>query len=125
MKKHLLLGLGLLISVAMNAQVIFSGISPASIQGNYALTYGKPSSSWGGPDLALPINSVQNVLVAYRTDSTACASATNAAEIAGKIAVVYRADCEFGNKVMNAEAAGAIACVIINNIPGAPVEMGA
>lgn len=125
MKKHLLLGLGLLFSVAINAQVIFNGISPATIQGNYNMTYGEPSSSWGSPDLSLPINSVQNELVLFETDSTACVAATNASFIAGKIAVVYRADCEFGTKVMNAEAAGAIACVIINNIPGAPVAMGA
>ena len=89
------------------------------------MTYGEPGSSWGNPDLGLPANSVENELVLFETDSTACVTATNTAELAGKIAVVYRADCEFGDKVMNAEAAGAIACVIINNVPGAPISMGA
>lgn len=125
MKKSLLLSIALLFTVAINAQVIFSGISPASIQGNYQMTYGQPSSSWGNPDLGLPINSVQSELVAYEGDSTACTGASNSADIAGKIAVVYRADCEFGSKVANAELAGAIACVIINNVPGAPIAMGA
>ncbi|WP_107039222.1 T9SS type A sorting domain-containing protein [Brumimicrobium mesophilum] len=125
MKKTLLLGVALLFTMAINAQVIFSGISPAAIQGNYGMTYGEPGSSWGNPDLGIPANSVEDELALYETDSTACTAATNAAALAGKIAVVYRADCEFGDKVMNAEAAGAIACVIINNVPGAPISMGA
>lgn len=61
-------------------------------------------------------------MVAYE-DSLACAGATNASSLAGKIAVVYRGSCSFGAKVENAEAAGAIACVIINNAPGSPIAM--
>ncbi|RYM34877.1 T9SS type A sorting domain-containing protein [Brumimicrobium glaciale] len=123
MKKNLLLGLALLFAGAMNAQVIFLGLSPANIAGGYEMTYGMPASDWANPDFGLPANSVTGDLVAYGADSTACTSATNAAAIAGKIAVVYRADCSFSSKVLKAEAAGAIACVIINNIPGAPIAM--
>jgi hypothetical protein len=43
--------------------------------------------------------------------------------IDGKIAVVYRGDCEFGLKSLNAQNAGAIGIIIINNIPGPPVGM--
>ncbi|WP_299987606.1 T9SS-dependent M36 family metallopeptidase [uncultured Pontibacter sp.] len=53
-----------------------------------------------------------------------CAPATNAAAIAGNIAVVYRGTCSFVNKVQFAQAAGAIAVIVINNAPGAPIIMG-
>jgi hypothetical protein len=110
---------------AINAQVIFSGVSPAAIQGNYSMEYGEPGSGWGSPDLMLPVNSVEDTLVQYLTDTIACTAATNTADLAGQIAILFRGDCEFGTKVMNAEAAGAIACVIINNAPGGPVPMAA
>ncbi|WP_165851353.1 T9SS type A sorting domain-containing protein [Brumimicrobium aurantiacum] len=125
MKKHLLLGVAMLFAISMNAQVVFLGLSPASVEGGYDMTYGTPSSGWGSADLMDPMNAVTGDLVAYETDSTACSAPTNAAAIAGNIAVVYRADCEFGTKAQNAEAAGAIAVVIINNVPGAPISMGA
>ena len=125
MKKNLLLGLALLFAGAMNAQVIFLGLSPTSVAGGYDVTYGDPGGGWGNPDFGDPINSVTGDLVAYETDSTACVSATSAAVIAGNIAVLYRGDCQFGVKVANAEAAGAIAAIIINNVPGGPVGMSA
>ncbi|SMB96088.1 peptidase M36 fungalysin [Hymenobacter roseosalivarius DSM 11622] len=53
-----------------------------------------------------------------------CSMFTNAADIAGNIAVVYRGTCGFANKVQNAQIAGAIAVVVINNAPGAPIAMG-
>ncbi|WP_158276206.1 T9SS type A sorting domain-containing protein [Brumimicrobium oceani] len=123
MKKHLLLGLALLAAGAMNAQVVFLGLSPANIEGGYDMTYGDPGSSWSSPDLAIPANSVTGDLVLFETDSTACTAATNAAALNGNIAVLYRGDCTFSSKVLKAEAAGAIATVIINNVPGGPVGM--
>jgi hypothetical protein len=44
--------------------------------------------------------------------------------LTGKIAMLYRGDCEFGVKALNAQNAGAIAVIIINNISGSPVGMG-
>lgn len=47
------------------------------------------------------------------------------ADLAGKIAMIYRGDCEFGLKALNAQNAGADGVVIINNIPGEPLGMAA
>src|SRR5690606_9410946 len=46
-----------------------------------------------------------------------CGALTNASEIAGKIAVVYRNTCEFGTKAKRAAEAGAIAVIIVNRDP--------
>lgn len=126
MKRILFLGVSILLATASNAQVIFSGVSPASIAGNYELTYGEPNSGWGSDDLMDPANSVLGELALYDdANNYGCLSASNPGDLAGKIAVLYRGDCEFGLKGLNAEQAGAIACVIINNEPGGPIPMAA
>ena len=43
---------------------------------------------------------------------------------AGAIALVDRGTCPFTEKVANAQAAGAVAVIVVNNVPGAPIEMG-
>ena len=43
---------------------------------------------------------------------------------AGAIALVDRGSCPFTQKVLNAQAAGAVAVVVANNVPGAPFAMG-
>lgn len=55
---------------------------------------------------------------------TTAATAT-ISDVNGKIAVVYRGDCQFGRKALNAQLAGAIGVIIINNVPGGPVGMAA
>lgn len=128
MKKSLLFIIGLFFAGSMNAQVIFSGESPLAIQGAYDMTYATPAGGWGVPDLLDPNNAVQDTLVQIldgtAADSLNCVSpAVNAADVADQIAILYRGECEFGTKALNAELAGAVACVIINNVPGAPVGM--
>lgn len=71
-----------------------------------------------------PANRVQAFTVIGR-DSLACEALTNPTEVAGKIAIVYRGTCEFGVKALNAQNAGAIGVVVVNNAPGAPIAMGA
>lgn len=53
-----------------------------------------------------------------------CSAFSNAADIAGNIAIIYRGTCGFADKVQNAQIAGAIAVVVINSLPGAPITMG-
>lgn len=43
---------------------------------------------------------------------------------AGAIALVDRGNCAFTEKVRYAQDAGAVAVIVINNVPGAPIEMG-
>ncbi len=43
---------------------------------------------------------------------------------AGAIALVDRGTCPFTEKVANAQAAGASAVIVVNNAPGAPIQMG-
>lgn len=56
----------------------------------------------------------------------ACAVSTNAAELGGKIALIYRAGCDFVVKIKNAQNAGAVGVIMVDTIPGeAPFSMGA
>jgi len=47
-----------------------------------------------------------------------CDAATNPGEINGKIAVVRRGSCDYVQKVLNAQNAGALGVVVVNNVPG-------
>ncbi len=125
MKKTLLTLSAFAFSMALNAQIIFNVLAPQQFVGNYEMTH---ASDWAlTPDLIDPANAVTGTL-AYVNDGSAnptlgCLALSNAADIQGKIAVVNRGECQFGTKALNANIAGAIAVVIVNNVPGSPVGM--
>jgi len=106
-----------------SAQIIFSALEPANVVSTYPQTN---PTDWSA-DLDVTANAVEGfaVLVNDGTtgDSLGCNVLTNAAAVSGKIAFIYRGDCEFGRKAKRAQDAGAIGAVIINNIPGGPVGM--
>jgi hypothetical protein len=54
----------------------------------------------------------------------ACQALINGAEVAGRIAVIDRGDCLFVEKVRNAQDAGAIGVIIVNNRSGLPPILG-
>jgi subtilisin-like proprotein convertase family protein len=54
----------------------------------------------------------------------ACDPILNGASLAGKIAVIRRGSCEFGFKALSAQNEGAIAVIVVNNVPGDPIVMG-
>jgi hypothetical protein len=91
------------------------------------VSYTKPTLDWGSPNMDSTENSVIGEMVLARDtsdqDSLVCYSLANPADIDGKVAVFYRGECQFGLKLLNVEAAGAIAAIIINNEFGT-VEMG-
>ncbi len=53
----------------------------------------------------------------------ACDVILNGADINGKIAILRRGECEFGFKALAVQNEGAIAVIIVNNVPGDPVGM--
>lgn len=71
--------------------------------------------------LALVIDDNAGVSV---DENDACDAITNGASLAGNIAVLTRGECEFGVKVLAAEQEGAIAVIVVNNVPGDPTVMG-
>ena len=122
MKKLLLSFVALVATVTAMAQVSFIIFPPSANAGGYPLTYADDlGGDWSVPDPLDPNNAVEDTLVIYR-DTLACTPATNAQDIDGQIAVVWRTDCQFGVKAFNAQNAGARAVVIVNN-NGAPVGM--
>jgi hypothetical protein len=55
----------------------------------------------------------------------ACSPLINGTQIAGNIAVIDRGDCSFGAKALAAEAAGAIAVIIVDNVSSnTPLGLG-
>lgn len=129
MKKTLLsLSLALCAGMAYS-QVTTYVLQPPELEGPLDFTW----PQWGQqPDLNDPANQVV-AFAAFGNDGNSdptlavlgCNPFVNAAEVAGKIAVVRRGTCQFGQKALNAQNAGAVAVVIINNQPGPPVAMGA
>jgi len=95
--------------------------SPAGIAGDYA-SY--PTTSFG-----TTISSVITEEVVLADDGSgspteACNALVNGSEINGKIVLVRRGSCTFVTKVKNAQDAGAIAVIVMNNNPGEPIAMG-
>jgi hypothetical protein len=104
---------------------LFQVTAPAGVAGSYPAIEG----TFSRPLTPTPIT---GQLVLTQTTPPAagglseegCGAYLNAAAISGNIAVVYRGTCGFADKVQNAQKAGAIAVVVINNAPGAPIAMG-
>jgi PA domain-containing protein len=99
--------------------------SPPAIAGNYEIgtaDFGAPLSSPG-----VTANVVQARDPADGTGPTTtdgCSDLTNAVEVSGKIALIDRGLCTFVSKVENAQDAGAVGVIIVNNVDGAPPGMG-
>ena len=125
----------------VKGQVVCSGVSPASIAGNYAFSWGTPANTWGSPDFNIPGTYVQDTLMLVDDGSIGnstisgvplanygCGTLIN--NLSGKIAVVYRYDggtastiCYMSEKALIAQNAGAIAVLIVNR-PSAGSDIG-
>ena len=62
--------------------------------------------------------------VVYADPPLACDDLVNAAEVAGRIALVDRGICVFTEKVRRVQEAGAIAVIVANQLEGPPSTMG-
>jgi len=49
------------------------------------------------------------------TPTEGCGALTNAGTVAGKIAVIYRGNCNFTQKIQNAQDAGAVGVIMVNH----------
>jgi len=82
--------------------------------------WGRAVTAAPGPIIDVPIQ-----MVALGGDTVVATTTLTAGSFAGKIAFIYRGASEFGHKALQAQNAGAVACVIVNNIAGGPIGMGA
>ncbi len=95
--------------------------SPAAIVGNYsvgAASFGPPLSSPGITGTV--VQGLDPADAAGPTTFDACSPLTNAAAVAGNIALVDRGTCGFVVKVKNAQNAGAVAVLVADNVAGGP-----
>ncbi|MFC4741045.1 T9SS-dependent M36 family metallopeptidase [Flavobacterium ponti] len=89
--------------------------SPSAIAGDYTVA----NNTFSPGNVPLPAApGLTSDFVLYQ-DATgvneACTAATNAAQLNGKIAVIKRGNCDFVLKVKNAQLAGAVAVIMLNN----------
>jgi hypothetical protein len=91
--------------------------APASIAGDYEV--GLPSF---GPAINTTgvSGSVVLALDGAGVPTNGCEPFTNAAEIAGNIALIDRGGCTFVQKVLNAQSAGAIGVIVADSTVGCP-----
>lgn len=100
-----------------DAQLIqFSITKPTAIASN--MTFEAPTA-WGA-NLQTTYAAGELVLVddGSAADSLGCGALVNPGAVNGKIAVVYRGTCQFSLKALNAQNAGAIGVIFINNVAG-------
>lgn len=102
--------------------------SPASLAGPQIAT----TNVFEGTDrIPVPVspNGLTSNLVLYKNNPTppgynsGCQPPTNAAAIAGKIALIKRGSCFFNLKVKNAQDAGAIAVIVMDTIANNPTRL--
>lgn len=111
------------------AQVACDILAPDAMHANLVHTWAEPANgSWNTPDMTQVANRVTGDLAMAvdlsAADSLCCAPVGDPASVDGKIALLYRGTCDFSEKAKHCQDAGAIAVVIINNVPGAPAAMG-
>jgi minor extracellular serine protease Vpr len=93
--------------------------APFTFNGN---TIGVASGDFAtvSADLTAPIGIVTGTVGGL---GTAC-TALPAGSLTGKIAVLSRGTCTFSQKIRDAQDAGAVATIVVNNVAGDPTAMG-
>jgi hypothetical protein len=104
---------------AYNAKPRLVVTAPASVAGSYSVGtagFGLPLSS---PGVTAEVVAAQDASDGAGPSTTdACSTITNAASIAGKIALVDRGTCLFVVKAKNVQNAGAVGMIVANNASG-------
>jgi hypothetical protein len=106
----------------LGPQPIMTINSPAAIAGSIPVgtaSFGPPVPDTGLTGDVVLVDDGDGVT------SDACATIVNTSEVSGNIALIDRGSCTFVSKALEAQAAGAIAAVIVNNVAGAtPIGLG-
>ncbi len=92
--------------------------APAGIAGPYSAA--PDAFGNGAPNPSGQTGSVVYVAAGSGVAGQGCSALTNAAAVAGNIALVDRGTCSFQTKAATAQAAGAIGVIVVNNVPGDP-----
>jgi hypothetical protein len=90
--------------------------APGNIAGSYAV-----GAAEFGPAVS-PGGTTANVAQAAPAD--ACSALSNPSQVAGRIALVDRGSCNFTVKVKNAQNAGAVGVIVVNNVTPGVIQMG-
>ncbi len=91
--------------------------SPSAVAGAYPAV----EATITPPLAGMPPVSGQLLLA---SPANACVPLLNATQMNGKIALIDRGGCTFAEKILHAQAAGAIAVMVADNTPGLPWAMG-
>ena len=93
--------------------------SPTAIAGNYE----SHTTTSFGPEITSVITA--DFIMANDSSGLPTESCTSfGGDATGKIAIIRRGECTFVEKVKNAQDAGAIAVIMLNNVSGEPIPMG-
>jgi minor extracellular serine protease Vpr len=91
--------------------------APVTVGGN---TY--PAASGDFATVSADLTALLGAVLSGTSLGTAC-SALPAGSLTGKIALISRGTCTFSTKIRNAQTAGAVAALIVNNVAGDPTAM--
>jgi len=95
--------------------------TPPAIAGNYDVGLAAFGGALTSPGItAALVQGLDAADAAGPTTTDGCSALTNAAAVAGKIALLDRGTCGFIVKAKNAQDAGAAAVIIVNNAAGSP-----
>ncbi len=99
-----------------NANVTSNTAGGGGVGTKYLALYGSPSPK-------VPAGGLTNDVV-YARPRNASTPLTNAAQVNGKICLIDRGAVTFVSKIQQAQAAGAVAVIMVNNVAGDPIVMG-
>jgi len=78
---------------------------------------------YGSPSPQVPAGGLTKDVV-YAIPHNASTPLTNAAQVSGKICLIDRGAVTFVSKIQQAQAAGAVGVIMVNNVAGDPIVMG-
>lgn len=102
-------------AAALNDKPVVRVTAPAGIAGDYD---GGPATF--GPQSYNVNASVVQAVDGVGTTTDCCEAITNGGAVSGKIALIDRGNCPFTQKVLNAQNAGAVGVILVDNVAGCP-----